>query len=232
MRCLKTQTCIDSVYGNQVVFNSREETGKLLSEKLLRLQLKNPIVIAIPRGGVVVGCEIAKRIAAELDIIAPRKMPAPHNNELAIGAVMHDGSIFLNDEVIKASGSSPSYIEDEKAAGIRESSRRLEQYRGIKTEPSLEGRDVILVDDGVATGSTMEVAIIWIKKHNPSRLIVAIPVIPAGILAKLKGIVDRVVYVEAPENFYGISQFYRIFEQVDDKEIINMLQEFWKDGRK
>ena len=218
----------DLVDGNQIFFNSREETGMLLAEKLQLLELNRPIVIAIPRGGVVIGCEVAKRIDADLDIVTPRKIPAPQNPELALGAAMHDGSTFLNQEAISASNASPVYIETKKESAINESARRLAAYRGSRAPVVLKGRTVILVDDGIATGATMEVAIKWAKGQNPDKLIVAIPVIPASILARLRERVNHVVFIEAPEFFYAIGQFYKIFEQVDDKEVTHMLQEYWK----
>ncbi len=220
------------MYGNQVVFKSRDETGGLLAEKLLALRISNPIVIAIPRGGVVIGCEIAKRIGADLDIITPKKMPAPQNPELAIGAVMHDGSFFLNEEVAAASSASEAYIENAKERAMNESARRLAVYRGARAPPALNGRTVILTDDGIATGSTMEVAIKWVKKQNSERIVVAVPVIPTSILAKLRKYVDDVVYVEATESFFAIGQFYKIFEQVSDEEVVRMLQDYWKSYNK
>ena len=220
------------MYGNQVIFKSRDETGGLLAEKLLALQLSSPIVIAIPRGGVVIGCEIAKRIGAELDIITPKKIPAPQNPELAIGAVMHDGSFFLNEEVAAASSASEAYIENAKESARNESARRLSVYRGARAPPALGGRAVVLADDGIATGSTMEVAIKWAKEQNAKRIVVAVPVIPTSILAKLKKYVDDVVYVEATESFFAIGQFYKIFEQVSDEEVIRMLHDYWNNRNK
>ena len=220
------------MYGNQVIFKSRDETGKLLAEKLLALQLKNPIVIAIPRGGVVIGCEIAKRIGADLDVITPKKIPAPQNPELAIGAVMHDGSFFINEEVAAASSASRAYIESAKEKTRNESARRLLAYRRERAPPLLNGRTVILTDDGIATGSTMEVAIKWVKEQNSERVIVAVPVIPTSILAKLKKYVDNVIYIEATESFFAIGQFYKIFEQVSDEEVVRMLQDYWKNYSK
>ena len=220
------------MYGNQVVFKSRDETGGLLAEKLAALQLINPIVIAIPRGGVVIGCEIARRIGAELDIVTPKKIPAPQNPELAIGAVMHDGSFFLNEEVAAASNASKAYIESAKERVRNESARRLSIYRRERAPPVLRGRTVILTDDGIATGYTMEVAIKWAREQNSERVIVAVPVIPTSILAKLKRYVDSVVYVEATESFFAIGQFYKIFEQVSDEEVIRMLQDYWKNYSK
>ena len=220
------------MYGNQVVFKSRDETGGLLAEKLAALQLINPIVIAIPRGGVVIGCEIARRIGAELDIVTPKKIPAPQNPELAIGAVMHDGSFFLNEEVAAASNASKAYIESAKERVRNESARRLSIYRRERAPPVLRGRTVILTDDGIATGSTMEVAIKWAREQNSERVIVAVPVIPTSILAKLKRYVDSVVYVEATESFFAIGQFYKIFEQVSDEEVIRMLHDYWNNRNK
>ncbi len=215
-------------YG-QFMLKDRNEAGLLLAEKLKDLKIKNPLILAIPRGGVMVAYEIAKRIGAELDIVTPRKLKDKYDPELAIGAVMPDGSTFLNEEVIAARGIEIAYIEKEKELEINESLRRLNAYRGIREYPKLNGRIVILVDDGIATGATAIAAIKWIRKHDPKKIIVAVPVIAADILDKLRREADDVIYLNVPELFFGIGQFYREFEQVEDGEVIKILDSYWKD---
>lgn len=218
-------------FSNGPVLNDREKAGEMLSLKLKKLSLKNPIVIAIPRGGVVTGAVIAKRLRCELDIIAPRKLHDPYEEELAIGAIMPDGTAFINDSVVAARGVSGEYIESEKKMQIRESARRMKEYRGDKPYPELKGRSVILVDDGIATGATMTLAARWARARDPHELVIAVPVLPRDMLDALSVEVDRIVYLSAPIFFEGIGQFYRNFEQVDDKEVISLLKKARSEGR-
>src|SRR6185437_15778057 len=127
------------------------------------LPLERPLVLAIPRGGVIVGYEVAKALGAELDIIVPRKIGAPGEPELAIGAVMHDGSLFLNERVARWVGGSPEYIEEERKRQVAEALRRLHSYRGERPYPGLSGRDIVIVDDGIATGATITAALRWLR---------------------------------------------------------------------
>ena len=212
------------------VLEDRAEAGRLLASRLVETELERPVVLAIPRGGVVLGCEIAGALGVELDIVTPRKLKDEHDPELALGAVMHDGSVFLNEQVIAARAVDDAYIRTEKKSEIRESLRRFNAYRGGRMYPSLEGRDIIIVDDGIATGATMFVAAGWVRKQEPKRVTIAVPVIPAEMLDSVRDQADEVVYLEAPALFFGIGQFYRNFPQVDDEEVMRMLSNFWHRG--
>ncbi|MCL4364763.1 phosphoribosyltransferase [Candidatus Marsarchaeota archaeon] len=210
----------------------RAEAGRRLASRLAGIRLERPVVLAIPRGGVVLGCEIAGALDAELDIVTPRKLKDEHDPELALGAVMHDGSVFLNEQVIAARAVGETYMRIEKEAEIRESMRRFNTYRGGRMYPSLEGRDVIIVDDGIATGATMFVAAGWVRKQEPRRMTIAVPVIPAEMLDSVRGQADELVYLGAPVLFSGIGQFYRNFPQVGDEDVMRMLNGFWDRERR
>ncbi len=206
-------------------FKDRKEAGLLLAERLKSLKLKGALVLAIPRGGVVLGCEIAKKLKLELDIITPRKLRDPYNPELAIGAVMHDGSIFINEEVIAMNSIPSRYIEKEEKRQRSESLRRFTEYRGKRAYPRIKDRTVILVDDGVATGASMVVAARWLKSQKAGKIIIAAPVIHPEVLNILKTEVNEVIYLGCPSFFYAIGQFYESFEQLEDSEVIKLLSE-------
>jgi predicted phosphoribosyltransferase len=201
-----------------IVFKDRADAAKRLAKKLEWLKKENPVILAIPRGGVVTGDVIASELGVNLDIVVSRKIGAPHNPELAIGAVTHDGSYFPNVDITTMLNVPQKYIDSEISAQIKEIERRLMKFRGTK-EYHLEGRTVVLVDDGIATGATMFVAIQWVKKQNPKQLIVAIPVGPKDTIDRLNETVDKVVILQAPVYFNAVGEFYREFDQVEDYQV-------------
>jgi len=205
-------------------FKHRKEAGKRLAEKLLEYRGKPTIVFAIPRGGVVTAYEIAKVLEVPLDIIIPRKIGAPGNKELAIGAVTEDGTTILNTHLVNMLGISDAYIELEKAKQIQEIQRRVKTYRGENLPKDFAGKIVILVDDGIATGATVRAAIHSLIKGNPSLIIVAIPVGPPDTIQELKREVDKLICLTADESFFAIGQFYEDFSQVPDKDVIDLLR--------
>ena len=206
------------------MFQDRIDAGKKLAKKLSEYGGCDVVVLAIPRGGVIVGFEVAKELNAPLDIVIPRKIGAPNNPELAIGAVTQDGTVMLNSEVVLFLGVQEEYIEDEKRKQIKEIERRMKKYRGDAVYPKLEGKIVILVDDGLATGATTRAAIASIRRQKPSMLILAIPVGPRDTIDDLKKEVDTIVFLSTPEPFYAIGQFYLNFEQTTDDEVVNILR--------
>jgi len=206
------------------IFADRVEAGRRLAQELTDYADGKTIVLAIPRGGVVVGYEIAHKLGILLDIIVPRKVGAPHNPELAIGAVTEDGTIILDHQLVEYLGVSKSYIEQESARQRLEIERRLRIYRGDAIYPSLKDRDVIIVDDGVATGSTIRAALASIRKSGPKSVVVAVPVGPPSTIVELKNEADRVVCLSTPEPFYAIGQFYTNFAQISDEEVIWLLK--------
>ncbi len=205
-------------------FKNRKEAGKKLAKKLLEYRRKTTIVFAIPRGGVVTAYEIAKKLDAPLDIIIPRKIGAPGNQELAIGAVTEDGTTILNTRLVTMLGISDAYIESEKTKQIEEIKRRVKTYRGEQLPKDFGGKIVILVDDGIATGATVRAAIHSLLKGNPSFIIVAIPVGPPDTLKELKQEVDKLICLVSYEPFFSIGQFYVDFSQVPDKDVITLLK--------
>jgi predicted phosphoribosyltransferase len=200
------------------------EAGKRLAEALLDYMEKDVIVLAIPRGGVVVGYEVAHRLRASLDLIIPRKIGAPSDPELAIGAVSQDGTMVLNNELVSMLRIPENYIKKEADRQIREIERRMRNYRGEgKPLPALKGKTVILVDDGIATGATTRAAIQSIRKQKTAVLVVAVPVAPKDTIMTLKNEADRVVCLDTPESFQAIGQFYEDFRQISDEEVIQLL---------
>jgi predicted phosphoribosyltransferase len=206
-------------------FTDRVEAGKRLASALTDFDGKNGIVLAIPRGGVVVGYEIAKALSLPLDVIIPRKIGAPDNPELAIGAMTEDGTIILDDNLITYIGVQRDYIKAESERQKHEIERRLKLYRQNEPYPSLKGLDVVIVDDGIATGSTMKAALTSVKNRGASTVTVAVPVGPPSTIKELKKQADRVVCLYAPEYFQAIGQFYTDFNQTTDEEVIQLLKQ-------
>ena len=206
-------------------FSDRVEAGKRLASAMRDFAGKNGIVLAIPRGGVVVGYEIAKALSLPLDVIIPRKIGAPDNPELAIGAMTEDGTIILDDNLITYIGVPRDYIKAESERQKHEIERRLKLYRQNEPYPSLKALDVIIVDDGIATGSTMKAALASVKNRGASTVTVAVPVGPPSTIKELKKQADRVVCLYAPEYFQAIGQFYTDFNQTTDEEVIQLLKQ-------
>jgi putative phosphoribosyl transferase len=207
-----------------VLFADRVDAGKRLVSALRDVVDKDAIVLAIPRGGVVVGCEVAKALGLPLDVIIPRKIGAPGQPELAIGAVTEDGTVLLDEGLVERLRVSDYYIREESETQKLEIQRRLKLYRGDVSYPSLANRDVILVDDGIATGSTMKAALASVRKRGAKTVVVAIPVGPLSTITELKQEADRVVCLHTPESFYAIGQFYRDFTQTSDEEVTRLLK--------
>lgn len=205
------------------MFKNRVDAGRQLADILARKQFSQPIVIAIPRGGVVVGAEIARKLKAPLDIVMPRKIGAPNNPEVAIGALTQDGSVILNNFIMNKLGLGEEDLSELIWAELQEIKRRMELYRGNNEYPDYGGRDLIITDDGIATGHTMIAALRSIKKmFKPNKLILAIPVVPPDTAAQLAGDVDQMVCLLKPESFYAVGQFFEEFDQVEDEEVINL----------
>ena len=205
-------------------FKDRVDAAEKVAKKLEWLRGEDPIILAIPRGGVIIGDVIAKALGAKLDIIVSRKVGAPYNPELAIGAVMHDGSFFPNTDIIEAVNVPKKYIEQQVASELKEINRRLVKFRGTK-EYRLEGKTVVLVDDGIATGATIFVTLQWLKRQNPKRLVVAIPVGPKDTIEKLSRVAE-VVVLDSPSFFNAVGEYYDTFEQVDDYRVIEIMSSY------
>jgi predicted phosphoribosyltransferase len=184
---------------------------------------KGAIVLAIPRGGVVVGFEVAHALNISLDLIIPRKIRAPDNPELAIGALTEDGTVILDDELVKYLQVSEEYVREESERQRLEIERRLKLYRGDAPYPSLENREVVIVDDGIATGSTMKAAVASVRMRGAKTILVAVPVGPFSSIEELKREADNVICLYTPEPFYAIGQFYEDFTQTSDEEVRRLL---------
>jgi len=205
------------------MFQNRIDAAKKLVKNLEWIKNDDPILLAIPRGGVIIGDVISSALNVELDIIMSKKITAPHNPEFAIGAVMSDGSYFSNEGGTRVLNVPQNYIDEEVASKTKEMERRLMKFRGIK-EYGLEGKTIVLVDDGIATGATMFVAIQWVKKQKPKQIIVAIPVGPKETIDKLNKVVNKVVVLQVPVNFNAVGEFYREFDQVDDYQVQEIMR--------
>jgi putative phosphoribosyl transferase len=208
------------------VFRDRTEAGRLLAKALTFLKgRRDVIVLAIPRGGVPVGKEVAAAIGAPLDIVITRKIGAPSNPELAVGAVTQDGQTILDDDLVTRLGVSADYLEREAARQVEEIRIRKERYRGNRPYPSLKGKTVVIVDDGIATGSTVRAAVQSVKTREAGTVIIASPVGPADTVADLSKSVDKVVCLSTPDYFEAIGEFYEEFEQVDDDTVKRILED-------
>ncbi len=208
-----------------MVFQDRKEAGHKLADKLKKYtDEKNIIVIALPRGGVVIGTEIAKRIGAPLDVIITRKICFPGEPELAIGAIAENGKIVLNDYIIKKANISQRYLEEEINRQKTEIERRILKNRGGKGLSSVKDKTIILADDGVATGFTIMAAINVLKNEGIKKLIVAVPVSPQDTFLKLKCLVDEIICLEIPEDFLAIGNYYSKFKQLTDEEVKQLIQ--------
>lgn len=206
-----------------MVFKNREEAGRLLAKALRDYKGHDVVVLAIPRGGVVVGYYVAEELGCPLDVIVPRKLGAPLQPELAIGAVAEDGTTVLNEDLIESMGIPQQYIERKIREEVAEIKRRVSLYRSGREAIPVKDKIVILVDDGLATGATMRAAINYIKKFGPKVIVVAVPVAPPEVVRSLRREVDKVVCLSTPEPFFAIGQFYEEFEQVEDEEVIRLL---------
>ena len=207
------------------MFADRRDAGVQLISRLKEYKdQQGVIVLALPRGGVATGYEIARSLNIPLDIVIVRKIGFPGQPELAIGAVSETGTVVLNTSIISTYGVPKEYIEREVSRQKEEISRRVKLYRKGKRLPSLEGRTVILVDDGVATGATMKSAIATLKEENLKKLIVALPVAPPGVVKELEQMVDLFICIETPFDFMAVGSYYHDFTQVSDEEVINLLE--------
>ena len=205
------------------VFKDRRDAGERLADILADLRDERCLVAAIPRGGVVVGYYVAERFDWPLEVVVPRKIGAPYQPELAVGAVAEDGTIYVEEEVARAVGVGMDWIRDAAERELEEVKRRIKLYRGGAELPRLDEYIVIAVDDGVATGATMIATVRFLKKLGSRRVIIAIPVAPPEVLPKLRAEADEVRCLETPIPFYAIGQFYMNFAQVSDVEVMDYL---------
>jgi putative phosphoribosyl transferase len=205
-----------------VIFADRVEAGERLGEALGPLAGSNAGVLAIPRGGVIVGEAAARALGAPLDVVVPRKIGAPGNPELAIGAVA-PGIRVLDRRMVGGLGVSDAYLDHEIAAQEAEIERRQHAYRQGRPPQPVEGRVAIVVDDGVATGSTAVAALRWARDQEAARVVLAVPVAPPQSLERLRAEADDVVVLETPSPFFAVGEWYRDFDQTSDRQVVDAL---------
>jgi len=213
-----------------MIYKDRKDAGIQLVSRLTEYKDREDVlVLALPRGGVVIGYEVAKALNCPLDIIIIRKIGFPGQPELAIGAVSETGAVVLNEDIISAYKVSKDYIEEEILRQKKEISRRITLYRSGKGIPPLDGKIIILVDDGVATGATIKAAISTLKKEKIVRLVAALPVSSEDAEEGIKQLVDEWVCTETPFGFMAIGNYYQDFSQVSDEEVVELLKQKTKD---
>jgi putative phosphoribosyl transferase len=207
-------------------FHNRTDAGQQLAERLATLEsCSDGIVLALPRGGVPVAYEVAKALHLPLDLCLVRKLGVPGQKELAMGAIAAGGVRVLNQSLVKRLGIPDAAVQHITAQEQAELARRANVYRQGKPQPDITGKTVILVDDGIATGSTLQAAITLLKKQQPERIVVAVPVAHPDIIATLKQEVDELVCVLMPDQLSSISLWYDIFDQTSDAEVCELLHQ-------
>jgi putative phosphoribosyl transferase len=206
-------------------FQDRMEAGRLLSEKLGHYASQSKvIVLGLPRGGVPVAFEVAKALHVALDVFVVRKLGTPGRCELAMGAIATGGVRVLNEEVVRALGIPMGTIEAVTEEEKQELKRRELAYRGSEAEPKVRGKTVILIDDGIATGSTVRAAVRTLVTQDLARLVLAVPIVAASTYGELRREVDEIVTLTMPKRFYGVGEWYEDFSQTSDAEVTDLLQ--------
>ncbi len=206
-----------------MVFDNREQAARLLAQRLDAYKGKNPLILAIPRGAVSMGKVIAEELGGEVDVVLVHKLGAPGNPEFAIGSVDETGNVQLASYA-SSYGITEFYVEKEKQAQLETLRRRRAMYTPVRPPIDPANRIVIVVDDGIATGSTMIAALRAVRAKNPQKLIAATGVAPPDTLQRIGEVADEVVCLEAPANFFAVGQFFRDFAQVSDEEVIAILR--------
>ncbi len=206
------------------MFRNRAEAAHLLARRFKGRELRDPLVLAIPRGGVATGAVLARELNAELDVVLARKLRAPGQPELAIGAVAEDGEMYLNPSAKRLLDLEDEYIFAERAHQLEEIARRKALFRAVRPQAPMEGRSVIVTDDGIATGATMIAALQVARARKPFELIVAVPVAPPDRLQEIRKRCDELICLIAPPSFWAIGQFYEDFSQVEDSQALNLLR--------
>ena len=211
--------------GGGLAFRDRADAGRQLGEALSRMTLERPVVLGLARGGVAVAAEVARVLGAPLDVVVVRKLGAPFQPELALGAVVNgdEPHVERNEAVIRRAGVSEAELEEIEAREVSLLRRREEAYRSSRAAIGLAGRTVVVVDDGIATGSSTRAAIASVRGRGASRIVLAVPVAPAEAIRTLAGEVDEVVCLRSPADFVAVGQFYEDFTQTSDEDVRALL---------
>jgi putative phosphoribosyl transferase len=212
----------------EILFEDRGDAGRRLAEQLTLYAEECPVVFALPRGGVPVGVEVSRSLNAPLEIVVSRKLGAPGQPEFGIGAVAPGGVRVLNERVVKTLDIGEDYLDWISARESAEVERRLRLFRGDRPYPDLAGRTVILVDDGLATGVTARAALLSLRRLNPRRLILAVPVCAPQTAELLRPETDDLICLLSPPDLEAVGLWYRNFEQVPDEEVVRLLEETWR----
>jgi len=205
-------------------FRDRREAGRYLAAALERFRHSEPVVLALPRGGVPVAFEVAERLQAPLDVLIVRKLGAPGHEELAMGAIASGGAVVLNHDVLRLLKVSHETVENEAARESAELMRREALYRSGLPPLNVRGRNVLLIDDGLATGASMKVAVDVLRQHAPAQLTVAVPIASPEACQLLQSVADDVICAHTPERFVALSLWYQNFEQTSDREVSELLR--------
>lgn len=205
-------------------FRNRTDAGRRLAEQVRHYELRDPVVLALPRGGVPVAVEVAAALEAPLDVFVARKVGVPGHPERGIGAVAEGGATVMDSFALQVLGLSTTQFDTLVADEEAELDRRVRRYRGTRVLPQLEQCDIILVDDGIATGVTAEAALRALRAHDPGRLLLAVPVCAPGTATRLGTVADEVVCVIAPAEFYAVGEWYDDFGQTSDEEVLQLLE--------
>ena len=209
----------------EILFEDRVDAGRQLAERLAPYAEERPVVFALPRGGVPVGAEVSRSLGAPLEVIVSRKLGAPGQPEFGIGAVAPSGVRVLNERAVRALGIEEDYLEMISGRELAEAERRLKLFRGDRPYPDLERRTAILVDDGLATGVTARAALLALRRMNPRRLVLAVPVCALQTAELLRPEADDLICLLAPANLEAVGLWYRNFEQTSDEEVVRLLEE-------
>ena len=208
---------------NHSLFHDRVDAGRRLAAALAEFKGEELVILGIPRGGVVVASEVAKALGAPLDIVVTRKIEAPGEPEYALGAVTQEGEVIMDRQAAESLGATKEYLDAQVMKKRAEVNERMRKFRGDAPYLDLEGKVVVIVDDGIATGRSVAAAVMSVKKRRPKKIVVAVPVAPKDAVETLTGDGTRVVCLETPGPFLAIGEFYGVFDQVDDKEVKQIL---------
>jgi putative phosphoribosyl transferase len=207
------------------MFANRNQAGEVLAELLAVRGYDDVVILAVPRGGIIVAAPIAKRLGTRIEVLVTRKVGHPANPEVAIGAVMADGTAVLDRRLIRAHGVDQSYLDEAVAREAAEVRRRMVAYSGTDKPPPVAGRTAIVIDDGIATGYTLRAAIGWLRTLAPAKIVVAVPVAPPETVTEFTASVDEVICPLQPANFMAVGLHYRDFGQNTDEEVLAALRE-------
>lgn len=210
------------------MFLDRKEAGEKLAQALIKCKTENTVVVGIPRGGIVVAAEVARILEVPLDIIIPRKIGSPYNDEIAIGAVCQDGTIIRDEALVHLLKIPDQTIMDIASKEIEEIQKRIGLYGVSTSKTPYTGKHVILVDDGIATGYTVMAALKSIAKEAPKRVLLAVPVAPIDALEELRKYVNHILCLNAPAEFEAVGQYYQNFEQTSHEEVLELLRKYKK----